>query len=425
MGVFTAATMSYMLKHSKFPFEALLKAAVCCLFEIYQPKIISIVMDDTDRHRTKAVKAIAFVFKTICKMTKGYVLAQNVVFVCLVTDRFTIPVAWAFYSPDPVLKKWESEIKKLKKLSVPKSKYPKKPQRSIDYPTRIDICEDLLLDVKDLLNDIKSYLRMRLPNYPDNLYIHAVVADAAYMSPEMCGYVRKIFGVNFISQLKLNQLVLINGREVRLDNYFKEVIKTKSTMKIRNTSVEVEYAVANLHVKSHGRALRVIVIRYRGESSWRYTASTDLTWRPLDIIRAYGLRWLIETFNEDWKQYGGWGKKALQQGDEGSFRGVILSLLVDYFFLWHPIQVRLHQLGQPLCTTGSLQERISVGEVTRAIETTLAQPNPEQHLEWIKEKIEVLFKLTSSTKHAAGGLGFAYPTLEDNDPGGQLTKSAA
>ena len=56
------------------------------------------------------------------------------------------------------------------------------------------------------------------------------------------------------------------------------------------------------------------------------------------MVKAYSLRWLVEVFIEDWKKYEGWGQLALQQGDEGSFRGVVLSLLVDLCLLFHPDQ---------------------------------------------------------------------------------------
>jgi hypothetical protein len=211
----SAASLSYMFKNSKFPLDGLITAAICCLFEIYRPTQIALAIDDTDRHRTRSVKTIAFVFKTICKVTKGYVMAQNIVFVCLVTDRFTIPISWSFYSPDPELKKWEKEIKRLKKLGIRKAQRPEKPPRHPDHPTRIDLCERLLWQTKDTLQEVSAYLRM-----PVRVYV--VVADAAYMSPDMCRYVRIIFKVNFVSQIKSNQLVIVDENNMGVDDYFEK-----------------------------------------------------------------------------------------------------------------------------------------------------------------------------------------------------------
>jgi hypothetical protein len=413
LGLLTAGALSNMFCNSKMPLEQLVKAAVCLLFEIYQPKRACLGIDDTDRARCKVVKALGFVFRTICKVTGGYILAQNIVFVCIITDRFTIPIAFGFFLPDPELKKWENEIKRLKKANVPKKDRPKKPDRDPAYPTRIMMCDQLLTDAMSVLREVQVHLgKTKLPSAP--LKIHAVIADAAYMSPEMCQTVRRILGVgvNFISQLKMNQKCVVGGKEKSLQTYFDSVTKLRSKFEIRGKSTQAEWASARLFIKSHGKRLHVIAFRYAGEKDWRYLAAMDLTWRTQDIIQAYGLRWLVETFNEDWKQYGGWGRKAFQHGEEGCHRGVILSLLLDYFYLWHPSQVRLHRSGQPLSTVGSLVERTQIEYVITAIEAALDKPDPREYVRQIKDSVDKLFELRASKKHCAGGAGFAYPEIE-------------
>ena len=80
----------------------------------------------------------------------------------------------------------------------------------------------------------------------------------------------------------------------------------------------------------------VVALKYEGESNYRYLVATDMTWRTMDIIQAYTLRWLVKIFFEDWKLYEGWGRKAKQLNEEGSSRGLILSLLLDHCLLLHP-----------------------------------------------------------------------------------------
>ena len=46
----------------------------------------------------------------------------------------------------------------------------------------------------------------------------------------------------------------------------------------------------------------------QGEEDYRYIVATDLSWRTLDIVEAYSLRWLIEVVFEDWKANEGWNK---------------------------------------------------------------------------------------------------------------------
>jgi len=59
------------------------------------------------------------------------------------------------------------------------------------------------------------------------------------------------------------------------------------------------------------------------------------------VLRHYTLRWLVEVFIEDWKNFEGWNMLAKQQGEEGSMRGVTLSLLCDHMLLVHPKQSAL------------------------------------------------------------------------------------
>ncbi|WP_221894772.1 hypothetical protein [Bathymodiolus japonicus methanotrophic gill symbiont] len=92
--------------------------------------------------------------------------------------------------------------------------------------------------------------------------------------------------------------------------------------------IKVTVSSARLKVSSHSKKRFVIALKYDGENDYRYLVATDLTWRTQDIIQAYTLRWLIEVFFEDWKLYEGWGREAKQLDEEGSSRGLILTLKI-------------------------------------------------------------------------------------------------
>ena len=51
---------------------------------------------------------------------------------------------------------------------------------------------------------------------------------------------------------------------------------------------------ARLAVCAHGKRRFVIALKYPGETEYRYLVATDLSWRTLDIVQAYTLRWLVE-----------------------------------------------------------------------------------------------------------------------------------
>ena len=75
----------------------------------------------------------------------------------------------------------------------------------------------------------------------------------------------------------------------------------------------------------------------------------DMTWRDMDIIKTFAFRWLVEVFIQDWKQYEGWSQLSKQPGEEGSFRGVTLSLLSDplcYFIKIRKCCLKINNLLQ-------------------------------------------------------------------------------
>ncbi|WP_221897045.1 hypothetical protein [Bathymodiolus japonicus methanotrophic gill symbiont] len=57
----------------------------------------------------------------------------------LVTSSITVPVGFFFYMPDPALKQWDKEDKRLKKSGIAKKDRPIKPERDSAYPTKTEI----------------------------------------------------------------------------------------------------------------------------------------------------------------------------------------------------------------------------------------------------------------------------------------------
>ncbi len=91
----------------------------------------------------------------------------------------------------------------------------------------------------------------------------------------------------------------------------------------------------------------VIALKYPGEAEYRFLAATDLSWRTLDIVGTYTLRWLAEVFFSDWKLNEGWGQLAKQPG-EGSSRS--LGLPPDHTLLFIPSDWRKRSRhGFPWC----------------------------------------------------------------------------
>lgn len=134
-----------------------------------------------------------------------------------------------------------------------------------------------------------------------------------------------------------------------------------------------------LWVKSHQKKRYVIALRYEGEQEDRYIVATNTTWRMTDIAEAYTIRWPVEVFFSDWKQYEGWCQLAKQPGVDGSNRGLILSLLTDHALLLHPEQKALLKHKLPACTMGSLREQIRFDATIKFISQIIDSEDPATH----------------------------------------------
>nr|MBS0020833.1 transposase [Gammaproteobacteria bacterium] len=158
-------------------------------------------------------------------------------------------------------------------------------------------------------------------------------------------------GVQVISQMRGNQTVRFRNHRLSLSQYFDRYADVVQSYRRRGGQpITVWISSARLFVQAHGKKRFVIALKYEGESEYRYLVASDLTWRTEDIVQAFTLRWLVEVFIQDWKGYEGWGALTKQPGEEGSSRGLILSLLVDHCLLLHPAQLAQLNHRQPAFT---------------------------------------------------------------------------
>ncbi len=242
-----------------------------------------LAIDDSHKKRSKTTTMISNVHKIKDKTSGGYIMGQSLVFVVLITPQITIPVGFSFYMPDPELSAWCKQDKKLRKSGIPRKKRPSKPLKNKNYPTMQEIALNLLEEFK---------------SYHPNIEIKSIFADALYGTGEFLDKASKIFdGVQVISQLRNNQNICYKNRKQSVSKYFSKHTGASQTIKVRgDKDVRAIIGSARLHVGSHGKKRFVIALKYEGEKEYRYLVATDLSWRTLDIIQAYTLRWLIEVF---------------------------------------------------------------------------------------------------------------------------------
>ena len=383
---YSQAALSWMFRKSKLPWEAILAGSVRVILKYYQIKEGHIVLDDSENGRSKNAKKIHKLHKIKDKKTGGYILGQSLVLLVLVSDKITFPIGFAFYAPDPAIKVWEKEDKKLQKKGIKKRNRPSKPRRNKDYPKKEDLALILL-----------EKFRLAFPL----IKIISISADALYGTDHFMEKASSLFGLTqVISQLRKNQLVWQDSQWVNLSSLFQLKPFYVQKVQLRGKEVEVTYSYITAKVKAHdGKKRKIIALKYEDEEEYRYLVATDTSWIAESIIQCYALRWLVEVFFQDWKSYEGWGQLAKHTGFDGSNRGLILSLLVDHCLLLHPEQTAQIEDKLPAFTVGSLREKVIVENFISFVRSLLKDQNPQERLIKLAENAEIIFQGNLSSKH--------------------------
>lgn len=398
MGSCTAAALSWMFRNSDIPWNYLLEASTTYLLQRYHLVHGTLLVDDTDHRRAKTTQRIFGSHKVFDKKTGGYYNGQCLMFLVLVTDKVTLPVGVRFYRPDPARQAWEKENTRLKKAGVKAALRPKAPLPNKEYPGKAQIA----LALVEQFHSSQPEFRVK-----------AVLADAAFGSTAFMDDACKKAGCRqAISQIRSNQRVVFHNREMSVKDLFVRYPGTLRSIQVRGgESKEMWVSSVRLRVKAHDAKRFVVAVKNKNEAEYRYLVATDMTWRTLDIVRCYTLRWLVETFFADWKLYEGWANLAKQPDEEGSVRGVTLSLLLDHALLTHPEQSARLETRAPALAVGSLKQATQAEAFLQFASNLIKAADPARMLEQLVEQFKTLFTLTPSSKHMNGrDLGRQEPT---------------
>ena len=364
LNTYSRSALCWVFKKASIAWEILLQASVIHILKTYDIKTGTLIIDDTDRARSKNITQIAHAHKIKDKKTGGYFLGQNIVFLILVAKEVSIPVGFRFYEPDPQQTAWRKEDGRLAAKKVAKKHRPKKPEQNADFPTKIDLAKEL---VKEFASNHQS------------CKIKAVLADAAYATEEFIDQCSLYCGsAQVISEIKSNQLVFFGNKYIKVSDMFSNFAGTTEELELRGNAKEITYRSAKLKLKAHsGKKRYIIALKYEDESEYRYLVANDMTYRDIDIIKLYAHRWLVEVFIQDWKSYEGWGQLAKQRGDDGADRGVLLSLLCDHALHLHDAQLNSFKNKEPAVTTGSLREKVMMESLVMFVESIVSSEDPK------------------------------------------------
>jgi len=388
-GGWMMGALSWMFRHSKINWEWLLVSSTSFLLKKYGIKNGVLVLDETDRERSKNARALYKLGKQKDKKSNGYFNGQNIVFLLLVSGSISIPVGFRFYEVDPRRRAWKKEDGRLRKKGVAKKNRPGEPALNPAYPT---------------INQLGVMLVGAFVEYFPHIGVKAVIADALYGTSEFVEGIRALYpDVQVISQIRRNQKIVVGGQEYSVADYFSKRAPIGKKIVVRGGKKEnVYYSSVIARVKSHEKKRLIIALKYEGETQFRFIIASNMTWRVDDVLECFCLRWLIEVFFQDWKMYEGWGQLTKHVGEEGSRRTLILSLLFDHCLLSHPAQTARIKDKLPVYTVGSLRDKLSVQHLLQLFENILAKPDPKQYLEQLVLNVEQLYDLRPSAKHMSG-----------------------
>jgi hypothetical protein len=215
LGKYTKSALSWMFRCSLIPWDSLLFLSVKLLLASYGITQGTLIIDDSDKKRSKNTTRLFSTYKVYDKSTAGYFNGQTLVFLLFVTPTVTFPVGVAFYQPDPALAHWRKEDERLKKLHIPKKCRPPLPQKNKAYPTKQEIAMNLLLRFREQYAEVK---------------VQMVVADAFYGIDEFLEKSQGLFGTQVVSQVGTERKSYdenFTKRKNRVSSIFLEVKRRK------------------------------------------------------------------------------------------------------------------------------------------------------------------------------------------------------
>ncbi len=388
---YKARALSWMFRHSKLNWNWLLMVSVQLILRYYGIKAGHLVIDDTDNPRSKGAKLIYKVSKHKDKKTGGYFKGQQIVFLVLVSEVLTLVVGFRFYAPDPVYKAWEKKDKDLRKKGIKKKRRPPVPARDANYPTKVELALSLLRDFA--------------VHHP-TIRIKGIEADALYGTAAFMDTASQIFfaKVQVLSQIRSNQKVVVGQNAQDLDTYFATRPLQEVLLYPRGATqpVRVYYKSGCVKVQAHNKKRLVIAMKYEGEENFRYIIARDMSWRVIDLLHAYTLRWFVEVFIQDWKGVGGWANLTKHTGEDGSRRALILSLLFDHSLFFHPRQIASIKQQLVAFTVASLHQHCRMEARCQLIQDVLQQDDPNAAWQRLVKNIDYIVPLKPSKKHLVG-----------------------
>ena len=128
-----------------------------------------------------------------------------------------------------------------------------------------------------------------------------VLTDSWFFCEELLNIVLKK-GMSLISGVKMGKLIFNYNEKNYSPKALVNILKAKAKY---NRKLKIHYI--DLIVKYKGQTIKLFFIRYRGQKKWRIIMCSNTKLSLQKVLEIYQIRWSIEVFFKEMKQYLGLG----------------------------------------------------------------------------------------------------------------------
>ena len=251
---------------------------------------IYFIFDDTTNKKTG--KHIDGAFKYFDHLSKTYIKGHQIVCSIVVYRGLIIPYCFDVYIP-------ENQCSKL----------------GVKFRKKTDIA---LEQLKSFETDCNQKI--------------FVLADTYYATKPIMNYCR-LKKQHFVSTLKFNRIIKVNGHQTNVRKYLKHTIKRfKSSRKIKLGKITYRAESRKAELKTGG-AVKLVFTKHPTHRTAMVLVTTSTALPVYEIMQAYRIRWNIEVFFKMSKQYLGFN--GYQSRDIGAIKSRIALSMLSYNLLTH------------------------------------------------------------------------------------------
>lgn len=181
------------------------------------------------------------------------------------------------------------------------------------YPLRFDLyrkeedCQKAKQPFRTKIEIAKELINYAIEQ---GIPFRGVIFDSWYFSKDLVDFIEGL-GKDWITQARSNRLVVKQGKKMQLDQYAKTLPNKRQLERVEVNKSSYRYQSAKLSMPSLKRGkqkVRVIVsYQYANNGKLKdepvFLISNRKDWRVERILRAYQMRWAIETYFKDAKHH--------------------------------------------------------------------------------------------------------------------------